>query len=189
MKFENLCTVNRICEEIGEEEKLAVQNAKEADKKMENLEKELEKTKIELEKAKKDGKDAQEEAKNKKELRRKAQKRSFFLTQDAMKEDGCDFGKNFRVFLWDYKLLEIPQKKKKTKDASTQEIEAKDEDEDEKESCRICFEKFGEMHPEAAIYPCGHMACYYCLSTLPQKQCPTCRAPFTQRKILKLYKN
>ena len=93
VKFENLCTVNRICEEYGEEEKVAVKNANKANQKIEELEKELEK-------AKRDGKDAHKEAENKKVLRRKAQKRSFFLTKAAMKEDECDIGKNSRAFVW-----------------------------------------------------------------------------------------
>ncbi|CAG5095462.1 Oidioi.mRNA.OKI2018_I69.XSR.g14198.t1.cds [Oikopleura dioica] len=166
-----LYAVSKICEEVGEEEKVAVQNKKEADKKTEELQKELEKVKLDLEKAKEVSKDAHEKATIKTDTRRKAHKRFFFLIQDGMKEYECDF--------------EIAEKKKKTKDAS--KPEEKEKEDDEKASCKICFGKFGEMHPEAAIYPCGHKACFGCLSSLPQKQCPTCRAPFTQRKILKLY--
>ncbi|CBY15273.1 unnamed protein product [Oikopleura dioica] len=56
------------------------------------------------------------------------------------------------------------------------------------ESCKVCFEKFGEDDcQKAAIIPCGHQACFGFLSSLPQKSCPTCRAEFTDDKILKLF--
>ena len=94
-----LYAVSKICEEVGEEEKVAVQNKKEADKKTDELEKELEKVKLALEKAKEVSKDAHEKATIKKDMRRKAHKRYFFLIQDGMKEYECDFGMNSTVFL------------------------------------------------------------------------------------------
>jgi len=56
------------------------------------------------------------------------------------------------------------------------------------EACAVCFEIYGEGdRQKSAIVPCGHQACYGCLSSLPQKSCPTCRADFTTDKILKLF--
>lgn len=54
--------------------------------------------------------------------------------------------------------------------------------------CTVCFEIYGEGNRQkSAIIPCGHQACHGCLSSLLQKSCPTCRADFTDDKILKLF--
>jgi len=59
---------------------------------------------------------------------------------------------------------------------------------DDSGKCVVCFEIYGEGdRQKSAIFPCGHQACFGCLTSLPQKSCPTCRADFTDDKILKLF--
>ena len=65
----------------------------------------------------------------------------------------------------------------------------KDPEEGNKPKCRICFELFGENHPKAVLTSCGHTACLNCLSSLPQKTCPSCRKKFTKRNILQVFED
>jgi hypothetical protein len=63
-----------------------------------------------------------------------------------------------------------------------------DESNDGHETCKVCFERFDQgQRQKAAIFPCGHLFCVRCLTSLHPKSCPTCRAPFTANEILKLY--
>ncbi|CAG5077908.1 Oidioi.mRNA.OKI2018_I69.PAR.g8841.t1.cds [Oikopleura dioica] len=103
---------------------------------------------------------AQKDLEDKKKYRRKVQKRALLLANYVMKEDNNDL-------------------------ENDQQSEVKSEAEDRK--CKVCFEKYDDDHPEAAIFPCGHKSCYNCLTSLTQKICPICRAEFTGDKILKLY--
>ena len=57
----------------------------------------------------------------------------------------------------------------------------------DKVSCKVCMEKFDDEHPEATIIPCAHKFCFKCLSSLPQKNCPNCRARFTMKNVYKLH--
>ena len=49
--------------------------------------------------------------------------------------------------------------------------------------CTICYEN----RPTEALVPCGHTMCPSCASRLHRKQCPFCRASFTQRVHLFLH--
>ncbi|CAG5108325.1 Oidioi.mRNA.OKI2018_I69.chr1.g3742.t1.cds [Oikopleura dioica] len=120
---------------------------------------EVELAKKALAKAEEKAKNAEDELGKKKAWRKKVQKRSVVLTKHAMKEDNSDL------------------------------VNSEDDNNESKEKpkCKVCFENYSEDRPEAAIFPCGHKACFICLSSLPQKTCPTCRAAFTADKILKLY--
>ncbi|CAG5085965.1 Oidioi.mRNA.OKI2018_I69.PAR.g11066.t2.cds [Oikopleura dioica] len=69
----------------------------------------------------------------------------------------------------------------------TPEEENKPMEDNEKLKCKVCFELYDDDHLQAAVSPCGHKACFQCLSSLPQKTCPTCRADFTADQILKLF--
>ncbi|CAG5094852.1 Oidioi.mRNA.OKI2018_I69.XSR.g13917.t1.cds [Oikopleura dioica] len=63
----------------------------------------------------------------------------------------------------------------------------KEEEETEMHECRLCYNPYGDERPEAVVIPCGYKACFNCLSTLPRKVCPHCRAEFTDDKLLKLH--
>ena len=63
-----------------------------------------------------------------------------------------------------------------------------DEREDDDNSCKVCFEKYDKIEClRATVIPCGHQSCFTCLSSLPAKNCPTCRAEFTDENLFKLY--
>ncbi|CAG5113278.1 Oidioi.mRNA.OKI2018_I69.chr2.g7397.t1.cds [Oikopleura dioica] len=157
MRYERAAVVNEIYEETRKEEGLAEERNTNAAKKVEEAEKALEEAKLEKE-------NAYEELQKIKEWRRKVQKRSLVLTKNAMKEDNN---------------LED------STDESDKNL-VKDEP-DDKLKCKVCFEIFCDEHPEALVIPCGHRACFNCLSSLPQKTCPSCRAEFTEDKIFKIY--
>ncbi|CBY18623.1 unnamed protein product [Oikopleura dioica] len=110
----------------------------------------------------------------KKKWRKTVQKRALFLANEAMKEDNSDLEDS------DYE----------PEDGESEAAEEADEEHEfllEKMSCKVCMEKFDDEHPEATIIPCGHKSCFHCLSSLPNKACPTCRAEFTMENVYKLY--
>ena len=60
--------------------------------------------------------------------------------------------------------------------------------ENDDNNCKVCLGRYGgDDCKRAAVTPCGHQSCFKCLSSLPEKICPSCRAEFTVDKILKLY--
>ncbi|CAG5099658.1 Oidioi.mRNA.OKI2018_I69.XSR.g16621.t1.cds [Oikopleura dioica] len=61
------------------------------------------------------------------------------------------------------------------------------EEVNEKLECRLCLESYTEDRPSAIIIPCAHMFCYNCISSLPQKNCPNCRAEFTDNNVYKTH--
>ncbi|CAG5091109.1 Oidioi.mRNA.OKI2018_I69.PAR.g12859.t1.cds [Oikopleura dioica] len=63
----------------------------------------------------------------------------------------------------------------------------KQNEDNEKPSCKVCFFPFDNDHPEAVIIPCGHKACFNCISKLPEKDCPSCRAKFSDENVYKVY--
>ncbi|CAG5105019.1 Oidioi.mRNA.OKI2018_I69.chr1.g1762.t1.cds [Oikopleura dioica] len=156
-KYDILAAVNQIYEELLEEEKAQKNKRERAHKKVEDLKKQLEM-------AENDAVDADQELECVKVFRRKVQKRSLFLTKETMKDDNPDLDTTDEVKL-------VPEEKEVN----------------EKLRCKVCFETYDEEHPQAAVIPCGHKACLNCLSSLPQKNCPTCRAEFTDDKIFKLF--
>ena len=88
MKNERVCLVNRIFEELREEEGAAQTIAEDAEETVENLRKKLKFAEMAATAA-------HGELRRLKILRRKTQKRSLFLTQDAMKDDDSDLGTHF----------------------------------------------------------------------------------------------
>jgi len=113
-----------------------------------------------------------------KKWRKTVQKRALFLAKEAMKEDNSDIEEGS-----DYEPDD-----EEVEDAEVEE-EADEEREEllEKMTCKVCMEKFDDEHPEATIIPCGHKSCFQCLSSLPNKVCPTCRADFAIENVYKLY--
>jgi hypothetical protein len=58
--------------------------------------------------------------------------------------------------------------------------------------CGICTEPMGAGAAKAQALPgpCGHAFCLDCLLHIARsgaRNCPTCRAPFTERSIIKIY--
>ncbi|CAG5091117.1 Oidioi.mRNA.OKI2018_I69.PAR.g12863.t1.cds [Oikopleura dioica] len=90
-------------------------------------------------------------------LREKSAKRVLFVTQVA---------------------LETVESEPKSKKPKT---------ENEKPHCKVCFFPFDNDHPEAVIIPCGHKACFNCISNLPQKKCPSCHVKFTKNRVFKVF--
>jgi len=67
------------------------------------------------------------------------------------------------------------------------DIESESEPKDG-ESCSVCFEIYGEDdRQKAVVIPCGHQACFGCLSSPSLKTCPSCRADFTMDRVFKLF--
>jgi len=156
-KFQRLEIVSTIHKEARQEEGKAELKAETAEKKVKNC-------RVALESAEKEEKESHDEFEKKKKLRKTVQKRVLFLTKIAAEEDNSDLEEN-----------NSPEPRNEANESA-------------EESCKVCFEKFGEDdRQKAAIFPCGHQACFGCLSSLPQKSCPTCRADFTEDKILKLF--
>ncbi|CBY32047.1 unnamed protein product [Oikopleura dioica] len=123
-----------------------------------------------LEDAEKEKQEANDELNDKKKRRKIIQKRALFLGSAAMKEDNSE--------------LESEEEGENKKNNSGERNVTNTEG----ETCKVCFEIYAEGdRQKSAIIPCGHQACLGCLSSLPQKSCPTCRADFTDDKILKLF--
>ena len=61
------------------------------------------------------------------------------------------------------------------------------EEKPDKNCCNICLEKYSSPDRQESALPCGHRFCFFCLSALKQKTCPTCRKPFTVEQIYKLF--
>ncbi|CAG5099710.1 Oidioi.mRNA.OKI2018_I69.XSR.g16647.t1.cds [Oikopleura dioica] len=154
-KYEIVCIVNRIYEEARKYEGVAEEKVEDAKKKVATAKKALEDAETEENKAR-------EELEKNRNWRKRVQKRSLILTENAMKEENSDL------------------------DSSDESDETNGEEENEKPKCKVCFELFGNDHPEAVLITCGHKGCFGCLSSLPQKTCPFCRADFTEDKILKV---
>ena len=167
----------------------------EAKKKVEEGKKLVEEAKKMMEKAKKADEDAKTEAaKSNKELekiktfRKKVQKRSLFLTKDAMKEDNNDDGRIYQNFISAIVLITtIRLLSKEILELAEPKRPRTDREEENKPNCKVCFEVFDDNHPEAVLTTCGHKACYNCLFSLPRNSCPTCRKGFRKRNILKIY--
>ncbi|KAF8323203.1 hypothetical protein DL93DRAFT_641252 [Clavulina sp. PMI_390] len=54
--------------------------------------------------------------------------------------------------------------------------------------CGICLQDYDDETVPAAL-PCGHLSCIECLTTQATSNpfCPTCRKPFTQQQITRLF--
>ncbi|CAG5091529.1 Oidioi.mRNA.OKI2018_I69.PAR.g13104.t1.cds [Oikopleura dioica] len=176
-KYERLSIVNKIYEEARDEEDSAEEDVEEASEALEKAQNDVERIKEALQNAENAQQNAEEEhaaakekLEEKKAWRKKVQKRALVLAEDAMKEDNRDLD---------------------DEDDSEDEDCEEEEFEEEKDAykCKVCFEFFDDEHQEAAIYPCGHKACFNCLSSLQPMVCPICRAPFAPRSILKLFNN
>ncbi|CAG5077745.1 Oidioi.mRNA.OKI2018_I69.PAR.g8802.t1.cds [Oikopleura dioica] len=61
------------------------------------------------------------------------------------------------------------------------------QDMESKSQCKLCFFPFDDEHPEAVIIPCAHKFCFKCISQLPQKTCPSCRSPFSENNVYRVY--
>ncbi|CAG5106214.1 Oidioi.mRNA.OKI2018_I69.chr1.g2742.t1.cds [Oikopleura dioica] len=178
-KYERAEIVNEIYKDVREEEGIAEKKAEDAKKKVAETAKMIKESEKVVNEALKnvekanaafiDAQKAEEESNAElgkiKTFRRKVQTRSLFLTEDAMNEDNT--------------TAEPPEPKKSRKAP----------EEDNKPKCRICFELFDENHPKAVLTSCGHTACLNCLSSLPQKTCPSCRKKFTKRNILQVFED
>ncbi|CAG5099708.1 Oidioi.mRNA.OKI2018_I69.XSR.g16646.t1.cds [Oikopleura dioica] len=134
-----------------------------AEEKVKDAKKEVANAKKVLKFAEDKENEACKELEKKKIWRKKVQKRSVLLTKHAMKEENSDL------------------------ESSDELVEVDGEKENKKLKCKVCFELFDDEHREAVLTTCGHKACFKCLSSLPQKTCPTCRADFTEDKILKIF--
>jgi len=138
--------------------KTAVKAAENVEKATENAIKALE----ESLKSEKEAKDAHGELWYKKKWRKRVQKRALLTSKMAMKEDNSDI-----------------------------ESENDENNSDEPkagEPCTVCFEIYGEGdRQKAVVIPCGHQACFGCLSSPSLKTCPSCRADFTMDRVFKLF--
>ncbi|CBY14418.1 unnamed protein product [Oikopleura dioica] len=115
-----------------------------------------------LEDAEYKAKNARDELDEKKKWRRKIQTRTLFMTSIEMKQDNADI---------------------ENRDQNSHQ-----QNDTNKETCTVCFDIYAEdERQKSVIIPCGHQACFGCLSSLQQKCCPTCRAEFTDDKVFKLY--
>jgi len=160
-KLERLTVVNQIYTETRKDENTAQME-------VETAEMEVETARKTLETAEKKAKDANDKLNEKIKWRKTVQKRALFLAKIAMTEDNSD-----------------NESDEKPGDENADEP---DEREDEDNSCKVCFEKYDKIEClRATVVPCGHQSCYKCLSSLPAKNCPTCRAEFTDKNLMKLY--
>ena len=66
------------------------------------------------------------------------------------------------------------------------QYEGKPVEEDSRLFCQICREKYNDDDRVQCVLHCRHSACENCLNTLPAKNCPSCRNPFTDDQIIKL---
>ncbi|CAG5088373.1 Oidioi.mRNA.OKI2018_I69.PAR.g11820.t1.cds [Oikopleura dioica] len=183
-RYETLKIVNEIFEETRDEEGIVEKRVEDAEKQVESSRKvmEVDQKLVEevlkkaqessqaFEEAKVDAEKCKEELAKIRKWRKKVQKRSLVLSKAAMKEDNSDAESSGES--------DEPETKKSKGG----------EENNEDDNCKICCEVFSEAHPLAALTACGHIACFNCLSNLPQKTCPTCRKKFTKRNILKLFK-
>ncbi|CAG5106003.1 Oidioi.mRNA.OKI2018_I69.chr1.g2637.t1.cds [Oikopleura dioica] len=64
---------------------------------------------------------------------------------------------------------------------------AKQEDVNEQNQCKVCFHPYNEERPEAIIIPCAHKFCFNCITSLREKNCPNCRAKFTDNNVYKTH--
>jgi len=177
--FQNSFT-QKLYEESREKEGIAEIKAEKAEKKVKAC-------KRALDDAEKEAKEALDDLSDKKKWRKKVQKRALLVATKAMKEDNSDLENEI--------------------EAENGDRNSDQQTDTNKETCTVCFEIYGVGdRQKSAIFPCGHQACYGCLSSLPprcpslaigfppgldtllpQKSCPTCRADFTDDKILKLF--
>jgi len=142
-----------------------------AETRLENADKKVAEARNLLEKATQNQINSDRSLGEKKKWRKTVQKRALFLANEAMKEDNSDLEADET----DEKEIENRKKRKM------------DDEEADKLTCKVCLEKYDNEHIEATIIPCGHKSCFQCLSSLPRKNCPTCRARFTKRNLYKLY--
>jgi len=157
-KCERLELVNKIFKDARKEENMAELKAESDDEKVETF-------KTALENAQKEPKESHGQLDQKKKWRKTVQMRLQLIAKIAAEEDNSDLDDN-------------------NDPAPTDNGASESAD----ENCKVCFENYAEGdHQKAAVIPCGHQACFGCLSSLPQKTCPTCRADFTDDKILKLF--
>ncbi|CBY16286.1 unnamed protein product [Oikopleura dioica] len=158
-KSEFLTLANNIYKKSRKEEN-------EAEIIVEKAEKEIENCKKALEAAEKKGKEAHDELNEKKKWRKTVQKRTLFLANEAMKEDNSD--------------LETDDAEE-NKESRAENEDKTDGREDDDKSCKVCFEDYDKKEClRATVIPRGHQSCFKCLSSLPEKICPTCRAEFTK---------
>jgi len=161
LKFEILGIINTIYKESRKDENDAEIDFETAEKKVETIRKTLES-------AEKKAKDARDALNDKKKWRKTVQKRAFFFAKEAMTEDNSDIEND-----------EEPRDEK---------ADEPDERENDDNSCKVCFGKYDKNEClRAAVIPCGHQSCFKCLSSLSEKNCPSCRAEFTDEKLMKLY--
>lgn len=62
-------------------------------------------------------------------------------------------------------------------------------EENPRDKCNVCFEKYNSVDRHFCVLHCGHPTCQKCLSEMPEKHCPICREPFTEKDIIKLFFN
>ncbi|CAG5094368.1 Oidioi.mRNA.OKI2018_I69.XSR.g13493.t1.cds [Oikopleura dioica] len=123
--------------------------------------------------------------------RKKVQKRIFIAAKSLAKEDNSDFE-------------EEPVEKRSKQNAEHNSRSSSDEDSDAEENratsperpsfysfvltprCMVCDFGFDNEHQEAIITPCGHKACFNCISNLSEKKCPKCKADFTDENVYKV---
>lgn len=163
LTFYKMTLLNKIYAESRDEEGKAEDKVETADETVATCRKALEDAEI-------CAKNARDELDEKKKWRRKIQTRAQFITSIEMKKDNPNKDNEQGV------------------DNKVQNSDERNDTSIEGQTCTVCFEIYAEGdRQKSVIIPCGHQACFGCLSSLPEKSCPTCRAQFTNDKVFKLY--
>ena len=150
----------------------------EAEKKVQIAKEELKAAK-ELEKIEKEKLASEEKALDESKIWRKKVKRRLFIAgRTVMEEDDMDPSKIKAPIEFTHYIF--PQDKSAAKKARKDEV-------NEKLQCKVCFHRYSDERPEAIIIPCAHKFCFNCISTLPEKKCPNCRAKFTNKNVYKTH--